>query len=345
MLALRLERRAELKLSRRLDRLLIVSTAAALIVSLMPLAARYGWAFELTANFPVQYIVVDVLLAVVCALQRKRIWCLALAAAASFSALPVLPYLAFRNDAIAAAPVSRPTIKLLSANVLYENHSATRLLEIVRKESPDMVLLVEYTPEWAAQVDELRAAYPYRLEGPIKSPWGIAFFSRFAFDASKAIPIGPSYGVQATVRTPDGPLMVIGAHLASPVTPSRAAVRNSQLDSLAGRVARATAPVAVIGDFNITPYSSLFQDWLARTGLTDTRRGRTLSPSWPVWLPFLGIPIDHCAVSRGVVIVRHRGLPAFGSDHYPILAELELATPAPPASEPTADNSKGDVLE
>jgi endonuclease/exonuclease/phosphatase (EEP) superfamily protein YafD len=96
---------------------------------------------------------------------------------------------------------------------------------------------------------------------------------------------------------------------------------------------------------NITPYSPLFQDWLERTGLTDTRRGRTLSPSWPVQLPIVGVPIDHCAVSRGVVIVRHRGLPAFGSDHYPILAELALAPPAPPMSEPPALKNEGAVPE
>jgi endonuclease/exonuclease/phosphatase (EEP) superfamily protein YafD len=30
-----------------------------------------------------------------------------------------------------------------------------------------------------------------------------------------------------------------------------------------------------------------------------------------------------------VLVVAHRGLPAFGSDHYPILAELKLASPPP----------------
>ena len=146
------------------------AAAAALIASLMPLGARYGWAFDLAANFRVQYVVVDVLLAVAFVIRRKHIWWLALAACAVFSAWPVLPYMALPIDAVAATPASHHTIKILSANVLFENHSAKRLLAIVREESPDIVLLVEYTPEWAAQVDELRATYPYRLEGPIKSP-------------------------------------------------------------------------------------------------------------------------------------------------------------------------------
>ncbi len=332
-------------MGRRLDRLVTYGATAALIASLMPLAARYGWAFDLAANFRVQYVVMDALLALACVLQRKRIWSLALAACAVFSAWPVLPYVAPPIDAVAAGPGSQHTVKILSANVLFHNRSAKRLLEIVRDESPDVVLLEEYTSEWAAQVGELRSAYPYYLEGPQRNPWGIALFSRFDFDAIKRIPVGNAEGIQAVVRTPDGPFTLIGVHLRSPTTPSAAAMRNMQLDALAKRVARLTGPLAVVGDFNITPYSPYFEDWLARTGLTDTRRGRTLSPSWPTQLPILGIPIDHCVVNRGVVIVRHRGLPAFGSDHYPILAEVALLPRSPPAPEPPADKNKGAVPE
>jgi endonuclease/exonuclease/phosphatase (EEP) superfamily protein YafD len=330
-------------LGRRLDRWLTYGATAALIASLMPLAARYGWVFDLAANFRVQYIVIDALLALACVLQRKRIGCLALVACALYSARPVLPYVVLPIDAVAATPVAQHTVTILSANVLFHNHSAKRLLEIVRDESPDVVLLEEYTAEWAAQVGELRAAYPHYLEGPQRSPWGIALFSRFDFDAIKRIPVGYAEGIQAVVRTPNGPFTLIGVHLRSPATPSAGAMRNLQLDALATRVSRLTGPFAVVGDFNITPYSPYFEDWLARTGLTDTRRGRTLSPSWPAQLPILGIPIDHCVVSRGVVIVRHRGLPAFGSDHYPILAELAFQPPSPAAPEPPADENKGAV--
>jgi endonuclease/exonuclease/phosphatase (EEP) superfamily protein YafD len=332
-------------LGKRLQLLVTLAAAAALIASLMPLGARYGWAFDLAANFRVQYVVVDALLAVACVLQRKRISSLALAACAVLSAWPVLPYVALPIDAVASAPVSQQTVKILSANVFFHNRSAKRLLEMVKEESPDVVLLVEYTAAWAAQVDELRAAYPHYLEGPQRSPFGIALFSRLPFDAIKRIPVGYAEGIQAVVRTPSGPFTLVGVHLRSPTSPTEAAVRNAQLAELATRVSRFTGPFAVVGDFNVTPYSPYFVDWLARTGLTDTRRGRTLSPSWPVQLPILGIPIDHCVVSRDVVIVRHRGLGAFGSDHYPILAELALMPPAPPVSQLPADKNTGAVPE
>ena len=64
--------------------------------------------------------------------------------------------------------------------------------------------------------------------------------------------------------------------------------------------------------------------WLAATGLKDARRGFGLDPSWPTFLPLLGIPIDHVAVSDEFLVTDHRKLPAFGSDHFPVIAELVL---------------------
>jgi endonuclease/exonuclease/phosphatase (EEP) superfamily protein YafD len=312
-----------------LERFLTSAAAAAALASLMPLAARLGWAFDLASHFRVQYFVADVLLAIVLLARGKLVFSIVLAGCAALSAWAVLPYVAFAPQVVAPAAAGAPTIKLLAANVLYRNHSAARLLEIVRRESPDVVLLDEYTPEWAAQVDELRTAYPHYFERPRGDPYGIALFSRYSLDAAQPFALGDTTAIEARVRTPDGPLTVIGVHLRSPVSPARGAMRNLELDELAARVSSVARPVAVIGDFNLTPYSPFFADWLAHTGLTDTRRGRTLAPSWPTLLPIAAIPIDHCAVSRDVLVIAHRSLPAFGSDHYPILAELKLAPPPP----------------
>jgi endonuclease/exonuclease/phosphatase (EEP) superfamily protein YafD len=313
------------------DNILKLIAAAAVVAAVMPFGARVWWGFELASHFRVQYVVLDVLLLVGLAWRRQWLWSAALAACAAWSALVVAPYLPFGPGA-AAAPTATastslaagPTIKLLSANVFYHNHSTGKLLQIVRDESPDVVLLVEYTPEWSAKVDELRKAYPHRLEGPGTGAYGIALFSRFPVDSIEPFALGMTTAIEAHVRTPSGPLTLIGVHLRSPSAPRRAASRNRQLELLAARLATIKGPVAVMGDFNVTPYSPYYTDFLERTGLTDTRRGRTLSPSWPAYLPVVGIPIDHCVVSRDFRVVAHRGLGGFGSDHYPILVELAL---------------------
>jgi endonuclease/exonuclease/phosphatase (EEP) superfamily protein YafD len=304
---------------------------AAVIASLLPLGAKLWWGFDLASHFRVQYVVLDVVLLVVLMWQRQWLWSGALAACAAWSALWIAPYLPFGPAAAAAPSLATvgATIKVMSANVFYRNRSMRGLLALVREQSPDVLLLVEYTPEWSVRADELRAAYPHHLEGPGTGAYGIALFSRFPLDSAIPFELGSTTAIEARVRTPSGPLTLFGVHLRSPTTPRRGAHRNRQLGFLAQRLAGVEGPVAIVGDFNITPYSPFYTEFLDETGLTDTRRGRTLSPSWPTYFPILGLPIDHCAVSRDVTIVAHRGLPSFGSDHSAILAELAL--PAPPA--------------
>jgi endonuclease/exonuclease/phosphatase (EEP) superfamily protein YafD len=313
----------------------LVALAAA-IASLMPLGAKLAWGFELASSFRVQYAALDVVLLVVLAWQRQWLWSAALAVCAAWSVAWIAPYVPFGPTAAAApSPAALgATITLMAANVLYVRSPTQRLLELVRNESPDVVLLVEYTPEWSAKAAELRAAYPHHLERPADGAYGIALYSRFPLDSIEPFMLGTTAAIEAHVRAPSGPLTLLGVHLRPPTTPRNAADRNRQLDLLAERLAAVQGPVAVIGDFNITPYSPLYLEFLEGTGLTDSRRGRTLSPSWPTYLPVLGIPIDHCVVSRDVTIVAHRGLPRFGSDHYPILAELAL-----PASPPRITNA------
>ena len=308
---------------RRWTSWLTFAATAALVASLMPLLARHGWAFDLASHFRVQYVAADALLAIVLATQRRFAWAAGVAACAVLSAMPVLPYLP-RATAATADATARPTIRVLVANVFYRNSSAQRLLETIRRETPDAVLLVEYTTELAERLRELRQTYGHRLESPRRGAYGIALFSRIELSSAQTFMLGPTHAIEARLRTGGSEVMLLGVHLRAPLYPARAAERNRQLELLAERVSAVRGPVIVAGDFNISPYSPYYVDWLARTGLTDARRGRTPRPSWPTFLPVIGIPIDHCFVSSDIAVIAERGLPSFGSDHYPMVVELSL---------------------
>jgi endonuclease/exonuclease/phosphatase (EEP) superfamily protein YafD len=291
----------------------------------MPLVARLGWVFDLASHFRVQYVVADVVLAILLATRRRFAWAAGLAACAVLSAVPVLPYLPSAADS-AAAP-TRPTIRVLFANVHRQKSSASRLLETIRREAPDAVLLVEYTSDLAQRLGALRETYPHRLESPSLDAYGIALFSRFELPSARTFMLASTTAIEARLKAGAAEVTLLGVHLRSPMAPRRAAERNRQLELLAERVSAARGPVIVAGDFNISPYSPYYADWLTQSGLTDARRGHTPGPSWPTFLPILGIPIDHCFVSPEIAVVADRGLPGFGSDHYPILVELALPPP------------------
>jgi endonuclease/exonuclease/phosphatase (EEP) superfamily protein YafD len=306
---------------RWLDRLLVLCAVIVAVVSLLPLGARLSWMLELTTHFRVQYLAVTAVLLAVLALRRRWAVCALLVAVGAVSAAPVLPYLPLARAQPAA--VTAP-IKVLTVNVSFRPFSARRLLEIVREADPDVVVVQEFTPHAESVLAELDVEFPNFRKFPADGPVGIGLWSRYELESGRTISLGRVPAIQARVRGPTGTFTVIGVHLRAPTAPQRAAIRNQQLRQLAVRSAAVSEPLIVAGDLNITPYSPFFTDWLEASGLTDTRRGRTLSVSWPTMLPVAGIPIDHVAVNGHFEILSHRRLPNFDGDHYGVVVELAL---------------------
>src|SRR5512143_3038823 len=308
---------------RWLDRLLVILASVATVLGLLPLGARLWWVFDLTTHFRLQFLAVAGMLLALLALRRKWLPAALLLVIGALNAWPVLPYLPRPMPAIAAASTAMP-LKVLTVNVSFRQFSARRFREIVAKAAPDVLLVVEFTPHAEEVLAELDKLFPQQLKAPAEGPYGIALWSRFPLERAHTFPLGPVQGVEARVLAPAGAFTLLGVHLSAPTLPRRAEQRNEELAMLAERRAAIAEPVIVAGDFNVTPYSPYYSDWLAATRLTDSRYGRSLSASWPAVLPILGIPIDHVAVSNEFAILSHQRLPAFGSDHWGIMAELAL---------------------
>jgi endonuclease/exonuclease/phosphatase (EEP) superfamily protein YafD len=308
---------------RWLDGLLTLLASLLVVANLLPLGARLWWVIDLTTHFRVQYLAVTFVLLVLVALRRHWRTCFVLLAAGAVSVVPVVPYLplAPRSAAVGA----EPRLKVITVNVSYRQFSPRRLLEIVREVDADVVVLQELTPYAAEVLAPLDEILPNHFKMPAEGRFGIAVWSRLELESATPFALGRQPAIEARVRFGDTTFTVFGVHLNAPTSPRRASARNAELRLLAERSAAIEGPLVVAGDFNLTPYSPLFGDWLAASGLTDTRRGRTPSVSWPAVLPILGIPIDHVAVSPQFTILAHRRLPDFGSDHYGVLAELALA--------------------
>lgn len=307
---------------RLLDRLLGLCAAVVVLANLLPLGARWLWTLELTSHFRVQYLAATAAMLLLVALRRRWAACAALLAAGAVSAVAVWPYVPALNAPTSVAQAAPATLKLLTVNVSYRPFSPRMLLELVRQADPDLLIVQELTPHAEQVLADFDTLFAHHHKFPAAGPRGIGVWSRYELESSATFALGRLPAIEARVRAPQGVFTVIGAHLNSPVSPRRVAARNAELRELAVRSAAMEGPLVVAGDFNITPYSPFFADWLASSGLTDTRRGRTLSISWPTWLPLIGIPIDHVAVNSGFSIVSHRQLANFDSDHYGVLVEL-----------------------
>ena len=82
--------------------------------------------------------------------------------------------------------------------------------------------------------------------------------------------------------------------------------------------------VIVVGDLNATPWSWPF-GLLTEAGLRNSQVGFGLQASFPARSMFVfRVPIDHLLHSDDLM-VRDRYLgPALGSDHFPLIVDLEL---------------------
>jgi len=309
---------------RWLDRLLVLCAAVVVIVNVVPLGAKLFWMLELTTHFRVQYVLVTVVVLALAALRRR--WGLAavLAAAGALSIAPVVPYVPRSFGAEAVAVPGMAPLKVLTVNVSYRQFKERRLLEIVREANPDILVVQELTPHAESVLAGIDTEFPYYRKFPADGAYGIGLWSKLELESGSTIALGRLPAIEARVRGPSGTFTVIGVHLSAPMTQRRAAARNQQLTELATRAAAVQGPLIVAGDFNTTPYSPYFADWLEAAGVTDSRRGRTLSTSWPTMLRWAGIPIDHVAVNDGFSILSHRRLPNFESDHFGALVEVAL---------------------
>jgi len=317
---------------RLVDSLALVAALGLLAATVAALLGKVWWGFELFSHFRPHYVALQLpLCGALFALGRRRVAAV-LALLAVPNVWPLLPYLSGAGPAAPAVAAGDPKrvsdtifsgrVELMAVNVEWRNRSSERLLEIIREESPDAVLIVEYTEEWRKRLTPVFADYPHRVLIPDETAFGIALLSRVPLRDVRPFRLGSTAAIDATLVADGGELRLIGVHLRPPTRSRWAAERARQLDALARIVDGIDGPLAVAGDFNLSPYSPYFRDLLRATGLRDSRTGYGFT--WPSFLPLLGIPIDHCLVSPGVGVTAFRRLPAFGSDHYPIVVELSM---------------------
>lgn len=290
------------------------------IGTLAAFAARHGWFFELLCNFRFHYTLL--LAAGLCgALWIKSGW---RAAACSVllvaNLLVVIP--ALHGKTAEAAPAD--TIKMMSVNLLQENHWHGFAREAILEEDADIVLVIEVDYIWKEKLLPLAEKYPYSEVYARNDGMGIGLFSRIPWESVEVKQLIKSsvFSIEARFIHGGRSWKFLGIHPPAPLVPAFAAERNEQLKAVAGWAQKQFEPTVIMGDFNTTGWSPYFRDLLEQGDLRDSREGFGRQPTWPYALRGLGIAIDHCLVSEDVVVYHRRTGAHVGSDHVPVVVEI-----------------------
>jgi endonuclease/exonuclease/phosphatase (EEP) superfamily protein YafD len=291
----------------------MAAVATALLIAL----ARFHWTFDLLSHFRLQFAVA--LLSLAALLTTIRKW--KPAAVVGLCLLPQLwalswHYWPFAKDQRAS---TGPELKVMSFNVLSSNDHYQRVLDLVAKEDPDLLFLMEIDSKWHRKLASLRKRYPFSGQQLREDNFGVLFFSKVPLirstilsDEEIQVPL-----LMAELTWQGENLTFIGAHPLTPLSKNNARVRNAAFQRI-HELSENEETLLVAGDFNCSSYSPHFR--ALRKGLRDSARGRGNVTTWHRFSPLLAIPIDHIFYSANLVCTSRAIGPGCGSDHSAVLA-------------------------
>ncbi|MGW9304509.1 endonuclease/exonuclease/phosphatase family protein [Streptomyces cyaneofuscatus] len=213
-------------------------------------------------------------------------------------------------------------LTVLSHNVDEANPDPAGTARALAGAEADVLALVELSEESTPVYErELAAAYPHHAV-----LGGVGLWSRHRLSAVAEVEIMPwTRAMRATAATPEGPVAVYAAHLAS-VRVSGAgfttARRNEAARALASAVRAEPAPrVVVLGDFNGTYQDRALAPVTSQLRSAQREAGNGFGFTYPAGFPV--VRIDDVLV-KGMDPLAAWTLPATGSDHRPVAATLRF---------------------
>jgi endonuclease/exonuclease/phosphatase (EEP) superfamily protein YafD len=266
------------------------------------------------------------LLGVVAGLGRKWWLVAAIVPLVAFTLAPAaMSYVPRQTPAVAGE-----TVRVMSLNLMGSNRQTGAVLEEIRSEDPDILLLQEFNTRWAAALlPELSEEYPHVQYGSTRGLRGQAVFSRLPVEGmAERLQIGSGVFPQfrTIVELSGKRVAVYNVHLITPSLPPRAVYKRQQFAELLEVIAAEELPFILAGDLNAasgTPY----MDALRGLGLVEVHAvaGRGRGATWPARgrlsrLP--GIRIDHVFLSSELTCTAARTGARVGSDHRAVITEI-----------------------
>jgi endonuclease/exonuclease/phosphatase (EEP) superfamily protein YafD len=241
---------------------------------------------------------------------------------------------------------SEKTIKILISNVFIENKETRKLLDLVKKVDPDIILLAEPDEYWIKNISSLKKEYPHNVEIPLDNAYGMALYSRLELIDTeiKYVVEDNIPSIHTNIRLTSGDIVrLYGIHPRPPVPTEStdSTERDAELVIVGKEIEKLDMPTIIAGDLNDVAWSrttSLFQKI---SGMLDPRIGRGFYNSFHAdhWL--VRFPLDHVFHTNHFRLVDIKRLESIGSDHFPIYISLSLESTAEiTQEEPEASNKE-----
>lgn len=296
------------------------------LVSLAAFAGRWVWWLDVLANFRAQYVVGLIVLGLLVMMSKWRRIGYGVLAVGLVNLAVVLPlFVGSPGDAQAGAP----TLRVMSFNLLSTNESYSEVISYIESVDPDVVLLHEASRPWEIAISE--SGFPHEVIRPRSDDLIFGTLVLVRGEEAEAISYGfataQARAVEVSFR-PAGwadPITFLSTHPLAPTERDRAKLRDAQLGFAADWSAAQETPFFVAGDFNATPWSWPFRRLMNEAPVMNSQSGFGLQPSFAATSNvLLRVPIDHLLYSEDLEVLDRKLGPAMGSDHFPLVVDLQL---------------------
>jgi len=232
----------------------------------------------------------------------------------------IIPLYLGGNKAIAV----EKTVKITCINVLSSNKDVAAVVAYLKRTNADIIVLLEFTSTWETQLDHRLTDYTYRTLVPRADNFGIAVYSKLPLTTQEERTIGNAAlpSILISFKSNERRIQLLATHPLPPMNNQTMDFRNNQLTAIARLAKASKSEFMVIGDLNTSSYSTHFKRFLNASNLVDSRKGFGILATWPTWFSPASTTLDHCLVSKEI-IVKERTVGEFvGSDHLPIFIEI-----------------------
>lgn len=218
------------------------------------------------------------------------------------------------------------TVSMIEYNMLKWNPQSEADAEWLAGYDADILVLLEASRMQKRWGRALQAKYPTMVSCSTHYPCSTVLFSKFPLIESRSLAgDGDADNRQAlsaltaTLDVEGMPLTVFALHLDRPWPMGQ---QNIWVPPIRDVAAGITGPAVMAGDFNSAPWTHAIRS-IGESG--DFRLGSGFTTSWPAdWAAPLRLPLDQIYLRGKVRAIDVETGPKRGSDHLPLLIELEL---------------------
>ncbi|MGK7391795.1 MAG: endonuclease/exonuclease/phosphatase family protein [Candidatus Cyclobacteriaceae bacterium M2_1C_046] len=301
--------------------LAVLATILIAIFSILGFFGYHSWLVDLFSHFRLQYLLMAILCLLVFILYKKFRWAAAAFVVCLINFVEIYPYLSFSSHNQHSCE-----LKVSAINVLSINRESGKVIDFIKKEDPDIIILQEYTEWWETALKEFTNTYAFKYEINRSDNFGIALISKTEPSSIEMINFSKASvpSLLATFRIEGKDITVLATHPVPPATKRMYEDRNEQLLEISEIKGRLGEYFIVAGDLNITPYSWYFKNLKNSLNAEDARAGFGLNATWPTLPSPLQIPIDHILVSQNLEVTDFNNGTYTGSDHYPVTVCLKI---------------------